>query len=187
MSYSGLILLLDQGVPRDAADLLRQAGVDCIHVGELGLSQAEDGAIVTLARQRGAVVVTLDADFHTILAVTGADGPSTIRLRLQGVGGSEAANLIASLIERFADELRRGCLITVKAKKTTCHMLPTPAGDDSRRPADACAVRIPGAGRSASRGSGRWRRRRTGSIGFCQSSSCWRCRSDCRSAACCSG
>ena len=108
MSYSGLKLLLDQGVPRDAADLLRQAGVDCTHVGELGLSKAEDGAIVALARQCGAVVVTLDADFHTILAVTGADGPSTIRLRLQGVGGSEAASLVVSLIERFADEKTAG-------------------------------------------------------------------------------
>jgi predicted nuclease of predicted toxin-antitoxin system len=29
-------LLLDQGLPRTAAELLRTAGVDAIHVGEIG-------------------------------------------------------------------------------------------------------------------------------------------------------
>jgi predicted nuclease of predicted toxin-antitoxin system len=100
------------------------AGLDCIHVGELGLSQAEDAAIIDLARHRRAVVVTLDADFHAILAVNAAREPSTIRLRLQGLNGRQVADLVAGLLSRFADELRRGALITVKAKKTTCHMLP---------------------------------------------------------------
>lgn len=95
-----------------------------MHVGELGLAEAEDADIVELARQREAVVVTLDADFHTIRAVSAARGPSAIRLRLQGLGGSQVASIVISLLDRFADEIRRGCLITVKAKRTTCHMLP---------------------------------------------------------------
>jgi predicted nuclease of predicted toxin-antitoxin system len=94
------------------------------HVGEVGFSQAEDIEIVRLARERNAVVVTLDADFHAILAVSEASGPSTIRLRLQGADGAQVAHLVADLIGRFADPLRRGCLLTVKPKKITCHMLP---------------------------------------------------------------
>jgi hypothetical protein len=33
---------LDQGVPRRAAELLRQEGIDVVHAGEVGLSAADD-------------------------------------------------------------------------------------------------------------------------------------------------
>jgi predicted nuclease of predicted toxin-antitoxin system len=79
-------LVLDQGVPRDAAALLRSLGHDCIHVGEIGMSKAADEEILAFSLGRNAVVVTLDADFHAIVAVSGAQGPSVIRMRLQGLG-----------------------------------------------------------------------------------------------------
>ena len=122
--FEVLRLLLDQGVPRDAAALLRTAGFICEHVGELEMSRAEDVEILGLARQRQAIVVTLDADFHAILAVSGAAGPSAIRLRLQGLNGPRIADLVVRVVHRFVEELRQGCLITVKLRKTTCHRLP---------------------------------------------------------------
>src|SRR5882724_2537069 len=78
-------LVLDQGVPRDAASLLRELGHDCTHVGEVGMSRAADQEILAWAVSENATVVTLDADFHTILAVSGATAPSVIRLRRQGL------------------------------------------------------------------------------------------------------
>jgi predicted nuclease of predicted toxin-antitoxin system len=39
-------LVLDQGVPRDAAALLRSLGYDCVHVGEIGMSKAGDEEIL---------------------------------------------------------------------------------------------------------------------------------------------
>jgi predicted nuclease of predicted toxin-antitoxin system len=116
--------MLDQGVPRDAAFLLRQAGWTCDHVSELGMSRAEDTEILRVAQERQAVVVTLDADFHAILAVSMAAGPSVIRLRLQGLDGPRVASLLIDIVGQFAVEVRKGCLITVKRRKTTCHMLP---------------------------------------------------------------
>ena len=65
-------LVLDQGVPRDAAALLRDLGYECIHVGEIGMWNAADDAILAFASGKHATVVTLDADFHAILAVSGA-------------------------------------------------------------------------------------------------------------------
>ena len=124
-----LILILDQGLPRDAAAFVRENGQDCVHVGELGMARAEDTEIVQLARDRGAVVVTLDADFHALLATSLASGPSVIRLRLQGLDGRGVAGYIARVTERFGEELAKGCLITVKPKKTTCHLLPTGSAD----------------------------------------------------------
>ena len=121
----GLRLLLDQGLPRDAAELLRASGVDCTHVGEIGLWRSEDIEILEWGRAHNSVVVTLDADFHTIMAVTKATSPSVIRLRLQGLKGPAVAALIEKMLSSFASELLAGCLITVKLRKTTCHLLPT--------------------------------------------------------------
>ena len=78
-------LILDQGVPRDAASLLRELGYECTHVGEVGMSRAADQEILAWALGENATVVTPDADFHMILAVSGAAAPSVIRLRRQGL------------------------------------------------------------------------------------------------------
>ncbi|MEO8371933.1 MAG: DUF5615 family PIN-like protein [Candidatus Solibacter sp.] len=122
-------LVLDQGVPHDAAPLLRSLGYDCTHVGEIGMNKAADDEIVALALERSAVVVTLDADFHAILAVSGAQGPSVIRIRLQGLGAPEVVEVVRRVLTSLAVELEHGALITVKAHKTTCHRLPIGISD----------------------------------------------------------
>jgi len=71
------------------------------------------------------VVVTLDADFHAILAVSGAQGPSVIRMRLQGLGAPKVVEVVRKVLASFEEELKGGSLITVKPLKTTCHRLPT--------------------------------------------------------------
>ena len=100
-------LVLDQGLPRDATGRLRGLGYECVHVGEIGV-----------------IVVTLNADFHTIMTVSGASVPSVIRLRMRGLGTAEVADLILSVLGGFESDLMCGSLVTVKARKTTCHWLP---------------------------------------------------------------
>ncbi|MFT3767879.1 MAG: DUF5615 family PIN-like protein [Minicystis sp.] len=55
-----LKLLLDAGVPRSAATVLRGDGLDAIHVGEIGMSTATDADILDLGSTQGRVIVTLD-------------------------------------------------------------------------------------------------------------------------------
>jgi predicted nuclease of predicted toxin-antitoxin system len=117
-------LILDQGVPSDAAALLLSLGHDCTHVGEAGMNRATNEEILAFALGRNAAVVTLDADFHAILAVSGAQGPSVIRIRMQGSGAVEVVGVVRGVLASFEAELKRGSLITVKALKTTCHRLP---------------------------------------------------------------
>lgn len=117
-------LVLDQGVPRDAAARLRDLAYECVHVGEIGMSKVPDEDILGFALARHAVVVTLDADFHAILAVSGAVGPSVIRIRIQGLRAAEIAECVRLACIRFGNELVAGSLVTVKARKTTCHTLP---------------------------------------------------------------
>jgi predicted nuclease of predicted toxin-antitoxin system len=93
-------------------------------VGGLGPAKAAGQRIITWARENQRVVVTLDADFHAELAVSGASTPSVIRLRMQGLIGPAVAQLIQVALSEFSEELVRGCMISVKPRKTTLHRLP---------------------------------------------------------------
>lgn len=117
-------LFLDPGIPRDAAAFLRDRGHDCIHVGDVRMSMASDEEIIAWSLERKATVVTLDADFHTILAVSRAIAPSVIRIRVQGLDAVAVVELVEKVITNFTGELSQGSLVTVKATKTTCHKLP---------------------------------------------------------------
>jgi predicted nuclease of predicted toxin-antitoxin system len=117
-------VVLDQGVPRDAAVLLRDRNFECTHVGEVGMSRATDQQILAWSLAQEAIVVTLDADFHAILAVSGSTGPSVIRVRMQGLDAFAVAAIIEKALADYARDLASGSLVTVKRNKSTCHKLP---------------------------------------------------------------
>jgi len=101
-------LVLDQGVPRRATIVLREAGIEAVHASEFGLSSAADVEIIAWCREKGAVVVTLDADFHAHIALSGETAPSAIRLRTQGQKGPEVGRLLIEIV-RARTEIRRIC------------------------------------------------------------------------------
>ncbi len=45
-------LLLDQGLPRSSAAILREAGFDAVHTGEISLATAEDELILQRSPER---------------------------------------------------------------------------------------------------------------------------------------
>jgi predicted nuclease of predicted toxin-antitoxin system len=86
-------LLLDQGLPRSTVKRLADAGVVAEHVGDLGMAAAADQTILDFARVRQFTIVTLDADFHQLLAATRAVSPSVIRLQIEGLKGGRGRTL----------------------------------------------------------------------------------------------
>jgi len=92
--------LLDQGLPRSTTRLLVESGLAALHAGDVGLSRASDPEILEYARARDLIVVTLEADFHMLLAATGAVSPSVIRLRRQRLNAKQAASVIQAVLER---------------------------------------------------------------------------------------
>ncbi len=75
--------LLDQGLSRSTVKYLLEMGIESEHVGGLGMSTASDAEILEEGRKRHAVVVTLDADFHALLALSDALLPSVVRIRIE--------------------------------------------------------------------------------------------------------
>jgi predicted nuclease of predicted toxin-antitoxin system len=120
----GSRFLLDQGLPRDAAGLLRESGHECLHVAEIGMGTALDRDILSRAIELDSIVVTLDADFHAIVALSGAKRPSIIRLRMEGLRAPAITSFVISALNKFQTELESGAFVTIKRHKITCHRLP---------------------------------------------------------------
>jgi len=117
-------LLLDQGLPRSAAALLRGAGVDTVHTGEIGLATAEDIEILEYARKEERIVVTLDADFHALLALSYAPSPSVIRIRIEGLRANVLVKLLQILLADWDEEIEMGSVLTVQAGRVRVRRLP---------------------------------------------------------------
>jgi predicted nuclease of predicted toxin-antitoxin system len=59
-----LRFILDEQLPPRLADWLRKRGHDARHVLEIGMGGATDATVIAVAEERGAVLVTKDADFR---------------------------------------------------------------------------------------------------------------------------
>ena len=118
------MLLLDQGLPRSATVHLSKAGMEAVHVGDLGLSTATDTTLLEYAREHDQIVVTLDADFHKLLALSGAARPSVIRIRMEGLRAPELAQLLMLVLERCREELDHGAAVSVSEAGVRLRKLP---------------------------------------------------------------
>ena len=58
-------------------------------------------------------VVTLDADFHKLLAISGATGPSVIRIRIEGLRAEALASLLVDVMQVCRDEIMKGAMVSV--------------------------------------------------------------------------
>ena len=117
-------LLLDQGLPHTAAHRLCNAALDAAHTSECGLTTATDSAILEYAREHGQVVVTLDSDFHTLLALSDATAPSVIRIRIEGLRAEAASDLIETIVRRCHNDLDAGAAVSVTEKQIRVRKLP---------------------------------------------------------------
>lgn len=125
MSYLiAMKLLLDQGLPLSAAALLRDADIDTIHVGEIGMSEAEDADIIQRAKDEERIVVTLDADFHALLALDVATTPSVIRIRIERLRAQALTDLLLTVIAECREDLEQGSAITVEPSRIRIRRLP---------------------------------------------------------------
>ena len=99
------------------AAVLRQAGFDAVHTAEIGIATAADQEILERAYAENRIVVTLDADFHAILALSGACGPSIIRVRMEGLRSEEFSDLLQKVTKHCQADLAAGAMLSVQEKR----------------------------------------------------------------------
>jgi predicted nuclease of predicted toxin-antitoxin system len=117
-------LLFDQNVSASAAEILRSGGVDVMHAREVGLATTADAEILQWCRANERWIVTHDADFHAILALTSATTPSVVRIRIEGLRDVALVQLLLRVLRSVTDDLRRGSAVTVTAKSIRVRALP---------------------------------------------------------------
>lgn len=117
-------LLLDQGIPYSTVRLLAETGWDVVHVSDIQMQQATDQAILDYASERKRVCVTLDADFHGLLAVNNMETPSVIRIRQEGLKGADMAKLLRGIWPMIETKIEQGAMVTVTEKNIRIRYLP---------------------------------------------------------------
>jgi predicted nuclease of predicted toxin-antitoxin system len=70
------------------------------------------------------IAFTLDADFHALLAASGARQPSTIRIRQEGLRGKDVARIVELVIAAGEAELQAGVVATVRDGRIRWRKLP---------------------------------------------------------------
>lgn len=118
------MLLLDQGLPRSSVELLREKGWDVVHVSEVGLSKAEDKKIIEYAIKTKRVIVTLDADFHALLAVSNKPFCTVIRIREEGLRAEDLVKLLLNIWPKIKKHVAQGVLISVTSENVRIRHLP---------------------------------------------------------------
>jgi predicted nuclease of predicted toxin-antitoxin system len=88
------------------------------------MARASDESILDKANAIGAAVVTLDSDFHTMLAERNAAGPSVIRIRIEGLKEEQLASILVRVLKETDMELKRGAAISVTQQRVRVRSLP---------------------------------------------------------------
>jgi len=117
-------LLVDEALQDAVAHQLAAAGHDTTHVRLLGLSGHTDDEVMTLALSDNRVLVTTDTDFGTILALTGAAGPSVVLLRGTGDSVHERVTAILEVLPRVEHELSEGAVVVIEPDRFRIRHLP---------------------------------------------------------------
>jgi predicted nuclease of predicted toxin-antitoxin system len=119
--------LLDMGLARSTARHLRQQGHDAVHLRDQGLQRLSDEEIIAKAQSERRVILTHDLDFGRIIALSLSNFPSAITFRLSSMRPEHVNHYLDTVLDRFADQLERGALISVTER--AIRVRPLPVGD----------------------------------------------------------
>ena len=105
---------LDENLPVEAAELLRQAGHEAATVPEQQLTGKDDATIAQTCALEGHALLTLDGDFADIRAYPPGEYPGLVVMRLRSQDKHHVLETISRLIPVFSTEPLAGRLWIVE-------------------------------------------------------------------------
>lgn len=117
-------VLVDMNLSPAWCELLHQHGWQALHWSTVGNPRATDDEIMRWAQENGYVVFTHDLDFGSLLALTGASGPSVIQLRTQAILPAQTGSLLIAALKQFGEVLERGGLVVIDEPRARARVLP---------------------------------------------------------------
>jgi predicted nuclease of predicted toxin-antitoxin system len=95
---------LDENLPVEAAELLKQAGYKAKTVAEQGLNGSPDSDVISVCRAEKRTLITLDTDFADIRLYPPAQTPGLIVLRLQKQDKQHVLGILMRLVKVISRE-----------------------------------------------------------------------------------
>lgn len=102
---------------------LASHGWSAVHWSIVGDPGAEDTEIMGWALANGYVIFSHNLDFGTMLALTGASGPSVLQVRGQAVLPEDIGPVVASALRQYEAALETGTLFVVELRKSRVRVL----------------------------------------------------------------
>ncbi len=113
-----LNLYLDQMLPLDVAQALRNEGHDVMRASEVGQARADDYEILQKAIAENRILVTLDEHFGDWVILPLSKHPGVIRLKINPTTSKNAINLIIPFLRLHSLEQFRNHLVILSPKRT---------------------------------------------------------------------
>ena len=101
---------LDENLPREATELLRDARHDAVSVMDQEMSGQSDDTVAAVCRREGRALVTLDLDFADIRAYPPGDYVGIVVLRLARLDRERVLTVLSRLAPLFDTEPLTGRL-----------------------------------------------------------------------------
>lgn len=108
---------VDENLPVEVAEYLRQAGYNAITVHEEGIGGTSDAVLAEICRSEQRVLLTLDTDFSDIRAYPPERFSGFVILRLRRQDKPNVLNVIARLVPFFQTEPIVGRLWIVEEER----------------------------------------------------------------------
>ena len=119
---------LDENIPASLVDVLSKRGHDADTVAHEDLRGRDDTTIWQAAQHEGRFLTTQDLDFSDIRRFLPGTHHGLLLLRLPGAGRAAIANRVQALLDAYAVEQWRGCLVVVTKRKIRIRR-PEPSSD----------------------------------------------------------
>lgn len=116
--------LIDNSLSPRFAECLGAAGHDAAHVRALGLTTATDETILAAAGREARVLVALDTDFGTILALRMAAQPSVVLFRTRAKSTERLVPLLLAHLSTIEPDLLAGAVVVFEDLRIRVRRLP---------------------------------------------------------------
>jgi predicted nuclease of predicted toxin-antitoxin system len=123
-------VLLDMNLSPEWVGFLANAGIDAVHWSAIGLPNATDVEIMSVAGTHGFVVISHDLDFSAILASTRGEKPSVVQIRGEDLRIQTIGSAVVGALRQMAPELEAGALLSVDLNRTRMRLLPLRGADN---------------------------------------------------------
>ncbi|AFY61190.1 DUF5615 family PIN-like protein [Synechococcus sp. PCC 6312] len=126
---SNLCLLADVHISPLTVAALNREGYNTVRTTDFLPASAADVEILELARVKGRVILTQDLDFSMLVALSNAQQPSLITLRLSSAKPNLVTQKLLEMLPSIEKELTDGVAVTITDDSVRIRQLPIRRND----------------------------------------------------------